>query len=98
MGSALLGLAQGIMEGIGACPSPGLAACILPVQQRLNEQRGSCSDTRFSQGGYPLEILLNTYIGQSILRSTCCPAFSTMLAPVAFHLPGGPGNHLCPPS
>ena len=50
MGSALLGLAWGVLEGIGARPTPGLAARIPPVQQGFNEQRGSCSDTHFSLG------------------------------------------------
>lgn len=39
------GLGTGHPGGNRGLPLPGLAACILPVQQGLNEQRGSCSDT-----------------------------------------------------
>lgn len=51
----------GILENPG--PAPPQAS--LPASSRCNranKQRGSCSDTRFSQGGYPLETLLNTYM------------------------------------
>lgn len=94
-----LGLARGVLQGVKSRPNPGPAAlnprpdrqaaqvCILPVQQGSKEQRGSCSDTLLSQQGYPLEILLQKYTGQPILRSTRSPAFSTMLTSMAFHPP-----------